>query len=147
MEIERKFLVKEIPSLAGMRAIEMEQYYLSTDPVIRIRRADDRRIFTYKSGHGLVRREEEFDIPKEDYDKLLQKKIGHGVYKTRYIIPLPEDLRAELDVYKGRLSDLTVVEVEFHSEEDAKRFIPPEWFGQEVTEDLRYTNSMLAFRE
>ena len=33
-----------------------------------------------------------------------------------------------------------IVEVEFASEEDTHEFIPPEWFGKDVTFDKRYAN-------
>jgi len=36
------------------------------------------------------------------------------------------------------------VEVEFDSEPDARLFVPPSWFGQEVTGDPRYQNAALA---
>ena len=58
MEIERKFLIKELPDLTGTVMIRMEQRYLSVDPVLRIRKADDKHIFTYKSGMGMIRQEE-----------------------------------------------------------------------------------------
>jgi len=37
-----------------------------------------------------------------------------------------------------------LVEVEFDSDDAADDFEPPDWFGDEVTEDNRYTNSSLA---
>lgn len=147
MEIERKFLVKELPDLTGTVMIRMEQRYLSVDPVLRIRKADDKHIFTYKSGMGMIRQEEEFEISAEDYAKLCEKTIGHPVAKTRYVMELPDGHHAEIDVYHGRLDGLLVVETEFGSEEEANAFEPPVWFGTEVTDDTYYTNAMLAFKE
>lgn len=144
MEIERRFLVRELPDLTGAESAVIEQLYITVDPVLRLRRANDTYIFTYKSGHGLVRKEEEFEISKEDYDSLAEKTVGQGVYKTRYRLPLPSGLTAELDIYSGRHRGLLVVEVEFGSEEEAGRFTPPAWFGEEITGDHRYSNSMLA---
>jgi adenylate cyclase len=37
-----------------------------------------------------------------------------------------------------------VAEVEFDSEEEARRFEPPDWIGAEVTGDERYLNETLA---
>jgi adenylate cyclase len=34
--------------------------------------------------------------------------------------------------------------VEFASTQAAKSFVPPAWFGEEVTEDSRYNNVSLA---
>ncbi len=39
MEIERKFLIKELPeNLSSYKCLVIEQAYLCTEPVIRIRR-------------------------------------------------------------------------------------------------------------
>ena len=144
MEIERRFLVGELPDLSNAEAFVIEQFYITVGPVLRLRRSNDKYFFTYKSGHGLVRKEEEFEISKEDYDSLSKKTIGNGVFKTRYHIPLSSGYTAELDVYSGRHKGLVVVEVEFPDVEKANEFTPPEWFGKEITGDRRYSNAMLA---
>ena len=42
VEIERKFLVRRLPDgLAAFPSKQFEQGYLSTDPVLRVRREDD----------------------------------------------------------------------------------------------------------
>ena len=41
MEIERKFTVKELPDLSQFAFHVMEQGYLNTDPVVRVRKEDD----------------------------------------------------------------------------------------------------------
>ena len=49
MEIERKFLIKELPGdLDNYPCHRIEQAYLNTNPVVRIRRQDDTYILTYK---------------------------------------------------------------------------------------------------
>ncbi|MBP9483819.1 MAG: adenylate cyclase, partial [Negativicutes bacterium] len=50
-----------------------------------------------------------------------------------------------VDIYHGNeLTGLAVVEVEFDSLEAAASFVPPNWFGHEVTADQRYKNANLA---
>ena len=64
MEIERKFLIKkeQLPKdLANCSFHKIEQGYLCTDPVVRIRRQDDEYYLTYKS-KGLLSREE-YNLP------------------------------------------------------------------------------------
>ena len=59
-EIERKFLVSDetaekylqMVSEGKLKSHEIEQAYLTTDPVIRVRRSDDEYYMTYK-GKGL----------------------------------------------------------------------------------------------
>ncbi len=55
-----------------------------------------------------------------------------------------EGLVAEVDVYGGRLSGLVVAEVEFADAGAAGRFVPPGWFGREVTGEAGYRNRVLA---
>jgi adenylate cyclase len=39
---------------------------------------------------------------------------------------------------------LISAEVEFSNEAESNEFIPPQWLGQEVTDDKRYKNQSLA---
>ena len=53
MEIERKFLITELPSdLESYPFHLIEQGYLNTDPVIRVRRQDNEYYMTYKGVGG-----------------------------------------------------------------------------------------------
>lgn len=144
-EIERKFLIKTLPeNLENFTHYEIKQGYISTDPTIRLRRQDDKYILTVK-GSGLMKKlEYELELTKDQFEKLWQKTEGNTIEKTRYIIPLSNGLKAELDIYKGFLSGFMNVEVEFPSTKDAIMFDSPLWFGQEVTQDKRYSNSYLA---
>jgi len=144
MEIERKFLIKELPDLSKYDYVDIEQGYLSTNPVVRIRRKKDKYILTYK-GSGLMAREEiEAELTKEAYDHLTEKIDGHLIIKRRYLIPLNPYL-IELDIFAGHMDGLIMAEVEFPSLEEANSFTPPTWFGDDVTEDSRYHNSNMIF--
>ncbi len=145
IEIERKFLVKEIPdNLDTYERIDMTQGYLNTTPVVRVRKENDDYILTYK-GSGLLSHSE-YNLPlnKEAFEHLLKKCDGIIISKSRYKIPITNNLTAELDIFKGDLDSLKLVEVEFDSVEEANNFIPPEWFGEDVTTDNRYHNSYIA---
>ena len=145
IEIERKFLVKEIPdNLNNFEKTDMTQGYLNTAPVVRIRRENDDYVLTYK-GSGLLSHSE-YNLPlnEESFNHLLKKCDGIIISKTRYKIPIKNDLVAELDIFKGELANLTLVEVEFTSIDEAKSFIPPSWIGEDVTSDKRYHNSYIS---
>ena len=145
MEIERKYLVKEVPSdLSDYKKCKISQGYLCTAPVVRIRRSNDEYYMTYK-GTGLLEREE-YNLPltKEAYEHLSEKIDGILIQKTRYEIPLENGLIAELDLFEGELFPLQYVEVEFPSVEASNQFIAPEWFGQDVTGHPEYQNSSLS---
>lgn len=145
MEIERKFLVKTVPdSLEQYTFHLIEQAYLCTDPVVRLRRQDNDYILTYK-GRGLMVREE-YNLPltKESYEHMLPKADGNILTKKRYLIPLSSELKAELDIFEGKFDGLMLVEVEFPDEKTATDFLPPDWFGEDVTFSKDYHNSTLS---
>ena len=64
--------------------------------------------------------------------------------KTRSYLPLPGGLRAELDVFHGPLEGLAMVEVEFPDEAARAAFVPPPWFGRDVSQESWSANSWLA---
>lgn len=144
MEIERKFLVKELPqNLGKYECRQIEQGYLCTAPVVRIRRSNETYILTYK-GEGLLMREE-YNLPltKEGYEHLKTKTDGILITKKRYKIPYQKYM-IELDIFEGELAPLCLVEVEFDSKEEAEAFSVPEWFGEDVTFSEKYQNSYLS---
>ena len=143
-EIERKFLVKHIPNLENCKNYYIKQGYISTNPVLRIRQKDNKYIFTFK-GKGDIQREEfEKEITKEEFENLWLKIEGEPIIKTRYIIPLENDLVAELDIYEGNLQGFKNIVVEFDNIEQAENFIPPNWFGEDITKNIKYTNAYLS---
>ena len=145
MEIERKYLIRCLPeNLSQYQCKKIAQGYICTNPVVRIRKSDDEYYLTYK-GKGLMAREE-YNLPltQEGYEHMLPKIDGRLIEKSRYLIPLDGKLTAELDIFEGDLAPLIIVEVEFDSLDAANSFIPPEWFGEGVTESRKYHNSNLA---
>ena len=152
MEIEKKFLVKKLPKhLENYEKKEIEQGYLCTRPVVRIRKSNDSFFLTYKSGplqeggnDTRVNQEIEAPLSKEGYNHLRKKVDNHLISKTRYLIPLSDGHMGELDIFHEKLDGLYFIEVEFADEEDAMNFVPPEWFGENVSSDRRYANSFLS---
>jgi CYTH domain-containing protein len=147
VEIERKFLVDEVPDLGEHESVPIEQGYLALaidgGAEVRLRRRSDEHILTIKGGTGEIRTEEEFEIDRDRFESLWPLTNGRRVTKTRHLIPHGE-LTIELDVFGGELDGLAIAEVEFPSEQEAARFEPPAWFGREVTADERYLNESLA---
>lgn len=145
MEIERKFLVDQPPDLESTESDAIEQGYLALGPEgeVRLRRRSERRELTVKRGGGLSREESEIEIDRDQFDALWPLTAGRRLTKRRHRISHGE-LTIELDVYSGVLEGLIVAEVEFGSESDAESFIPPDWFGTDVTDDHRYRNGALV---
>ena len=103
MEIERKYLLDQLPeNLTSYPCKKIEQGYLSTEPVVRIRRSDDEYYLTYKSKGLMVREEYNLPLTKESYLHLREKADSVLISKTRYLLPLTgTDLTIELDVFDG----------------------------------------------
>lgn len=144
MEIERKFLLKQLPeNLSTYPYRQLEQGYLSTNPVVRIRKDDDRYELTYKGKGAMVREEYNLPLTQSSYEHLKEKIDGRLIAKKRYLIPFG-DYTIELDIFEGDLAPLTLAEVEFSSEEEANAFTPPDWFAEDVTFSPLYHNSVLS---
>lgn len=158
MEIERKFTLKKLPDdLESYPCHTIEQAYLCTSPVVRVRKEDDNYYMTYK-GKGLMAREE-YNLPLNEsaYQHLLSKADGNIISKKRYVIPLESprfksdylplimpQLVIELDVFAAPFAPLIMAEVEFPDVDMANAFIAPDWFDQDVTNDPAYHNSNIS---
>lgn len=158
MEIERKFTLKKLPEhLENYPCHIIEQAYLNTAPVVRVRQQDDSYYLTYK-GSGMMSREE-YNLPldKTSYQHLLKKADGNIISKKRYVIPLENPqfssdfiplftpkLVIELDVFAPPFAPLIMAEVEFSSIEMANAFLPPDWFDEDVTMNPEYHNSNMS---
>jgi adenylate cyclase len=145
-EIERKWLVREIPKVTDLKHERIIQGYVaisSEGAEVRVRRVEDKCFETVKSEGGLTRYEIEVEISQEQFFALWPATEGRRLEKTRYTMK-ENGYELELDVYQGSLTGLVVAEVEFESAEESQRFSPPAWFGKEVTDDKHYKNSNLA---
>lgn len=98
LEIEKKFLLPGFYSFLSLyKPCEIEQAYISFDPVIRIRKADDSYILTYKSSGLLCRKEYNIDIDEREFSNLSRKVEGTYIKKKRYKLKLIEFLEKYLE--------------------------------------------------
>ena len=144
MEIERKFLINEFPSnLSEIERADMYQAYLSTTPVVRIRKKSKQGENSYKlciKGEGtLVREEVEFSISEDEFLRLsniINNKFIHKEFRTykleNYILEC-----SKVD-FNGK-NIFYYAEIEFNSVEEANNFTAPEFLKNEVTEKTGYT--------
>ena len=154
MEIEKKYLVKSLPEgFETYPSRRLTQSYISRSPVIRLRKIEKETdkgevktnyILTVKGSGLSVREEFELELDKEQYEELRKKEEGRVLIKRRYLIPLPEGRTAELDIFEGYYAGLQLVEVEFPSEEEMAAFTAPDWFGEDVSDSMKYHNSTLS---
>ena len=146
-EIERKFLVSVLPGkLAAFPQSQIEQGYLAVAPggvQVRLRKENDALSLTFKRGVGNAREEREIKLTPEQFAALWPATLGRRLSKTRYDIPFRDRL-VEIDIYHGRHEGLVVAEVEFPDEQSCVAFEKPDWLGDDVTGDPRYSNQLLA---
>ena len=146
-EIERKFLVKQLPErLKQARRSVIEQGYLAAETGgrhVRLRKKGKTASLTFKVGRGAHREEREIRLSAKQFAMLWPATTGRRLRKLRYELPW-RNLLIEIDVYRGKHTGLVVAEVEFPDRATCRKFKPPSWFGREVTGEKRYSNVRLA---
>ncbi|HXG85075.1 MAG TPA: CYTH domain-containing protein [Pyrinomonadaceae bacterium] len=146
-EIEKKFLLRGLPSGIA-NGIEISQGYLSVgDPEVRVRAKDERFFLTRKGGEGFIREEEECEISKEIFDILWSLTEVARIEKTRYEIVGGDGLVWEIDEFQtASTKGLFIAEVELPDDSIVPE-IPPaiaEVIERDVTVDEAYKNKNLA---
>lgn len=152
LEIERKFLLQQSPqqlAAAGIITIlserRIEQTYLAIDSneEIRVRKITDLSTkqtsftHTFKRGNGLVREEIEYEISETIYGQIMQAFDYIPLTKNRITAQFDNGL-IEIDIYDQ--IQLTVLELEFSSLQEAESYKSPAWFGADISGEKKYSN-------
>ncbi|AIQ50757.1 CYTH domain-containing protein [Paenibacillus sp. FSL R7-0331] len=155
MEIELKFLLPEYPEqlieggeLKVMTRHSIDQTYLAIEDgqELRVRKITDLDsgeitfTHTFKDGKGIRRKEIEYNISEGLYNQMIEAVKAVPLVKTR-TTAVWNGITVEIDVYTQL--QLTVIEVEFDSLEEAESFSAPEWFGQDVSVEKKYSNKIV----
>ncbi len=132
IEIERKFFLKKIPG--GLKlGKSFERYYLFIGKKTEIRlqrKGDECEIERKEINSDLTAHKYPLAISVQEFDELkkpLRKKIVGKAYR------LSDSPKTSLKVYEGNHAGLIRIEVNFQSEKEARSFVPPSWFGAELT--------------
>lgn len=131
MEIERKFLVKELPDLSGIPLIRYERYYLliSGNTEERIQKTNNRFTFERKTRvDNLTRSTEIKELTETEFEEM---KAGTRKSIIRDSYSLNPSL--SIKVYHGDYEGLVRAEVEFLSTDEAKNYTQEQWMGNEIT--------------
>jgi CYTH domain-containing protein len=143
-EIERRFLLKNEHWRALAEGEWLKQGYLSVEAerTVRVRVKGEQAWLTLKGYISDISRHEfEYPIPLADAETIMRTMCPMAVEKKRYRIPLDGHVW-EVDEFFGQNAGLVLAEIELGSE--AESYVRPEWLGEEVTQDARYTNSYLS---
>jgi CYTH domain-containing protein len=149
-ECERRFLLSEIPSAVSNPRVISDLYLAGTRLRVRLVAAQDGEVLERKLGHK--RRLDAADptfvwhsslyLDESEYE-ILSSLPGRALTKTRWSIDVGDRLGA-VDAFEGALAGLLMLEVELGDDQDFQGFQPPEWVGEEVTYDERFTGGALA---
>jgi len=136
-ERERVFLVKELP-------IDINKFaptLISVGDFFESNSADALKIKQKGGNYYLIKKETNtahervehiINIKEGEFTALIKCAVQFH-RKNRYAYPYGKYL-CEIDCYLDRLDGYIRVEVEFNNDKEMFNFIPPEWFGSEITE-------------
>ena len=149
-ELERTFLAKELPEgLLTAPSKELLDIYVpstSEHPNLRIRKLGEKYEITkkYPVVEGDSSRQLEMTVPltAEEFAELGTIK-GKQVLKTRYYYKR-DGVDYEIDVFRGDLEGLVLVDVEFLSVEAKDVFLAPEFCLVDVTQEKFVAGGMLC---
>jgi len=145
LEIERRFKLSGMPmglDILRMKMIE-QQYLVNGIEKVRIRKSTDTQVSSYeltvKNGIGMAKEENNLVINSTTYQELAKLSKFKPLEKIRYEVEYYGNI-IEIDRFFHD-ADLVIAEVEFKTEQQANDFIPPEWFGQEITRKSQYSSN------
>lgn len=147
LEIERAYLLSELPELPEHEKLQIEQGYYHRGRIRRTTYPDGsvKCTHTVKTGEGLVRVEHEFEIDETEFERRWPLTAGHRLRKIRHKVPVGDRVW-EVDQFLG--PDLFLAEIELESADEKVEL--PEWLNRcvirEVTEDPDYRNYSIALR-
>lgn len=153
IEIEKKYKVKKIPEdLEKYEHKEIEQSYLNKGgSPIRLRRFTKGNVNTYifskkvrSEEESLKCKETNVELPESVYNDLIEAREGRIIRKTRYLIPLNDGLKVELDIFHDFFEGVCIAEIEYESVEQANNYKIPNWLGEELTASDKLTNAYMA---
>ena len=146
IEIERKFLINQIPKNFDNK-FHIKQFYIHVDDkfVQRLRLFNNEKaIMSLKQNcSGLSRYEFEYEIPLKDAEKIVSIANACFIEKVRHIIYF-DSIKWEVDEFLGNNKGLIIAEVELEHETQEIKF--PDWIGKEVTNQNKYYNYNLALK-
>lgn len=168
LEIEKKYLIKFPTSWSSLAELfdglvdvkRISQTYLNperNEQSARVRRTiegltgDTDTVYHYnkkKLVQAGVHKETEYEISKSKYQSHLKdaRPDKFTVEKTRFVFKYKDQI-FELDVFKGPLKGLAILEIELKNKDDKVTLPPFLKVVKEVTDDKRYNNFSLATKK
>ncbi len=147
-EVERRFLIKDIPSGSELYS-EITDYYV-IDTTLRLRNDKREKETLYKLSQKLRVDPESTRMIMHTNLYLTESEFNmftalpfNQLSKKRYKLDSDGTL-AWVDVFEGVLNGLVIMEVDFGPDGDPEAFVVPSFVVREVTDDERFTGGNLA---
>lgn len=139
MEIERKWILNKIPTeFKLVKNSQVEQFYLSTSPEVRLRHnpASSEPFRITVKGEGTLSREEIETEVSEDFYNQVKKFVGKTPIKKNYSIFNCGGYPLAVSVVDNGV--FIYAEIEFETEEQARNYLLPIDDAIEVTNNPGY---------
>ena len=134
-EIDRKFLIEEMPDLSDLECVVRTRYFLQRNDLIEefIQDSDGEYSYEIKTAISPHERTREKKVLTKEEFELLQEKATRGITRESYILS-SESPRIIIKKYRGEYEGLVFAEVEFNTYEDSVSFEGLSWTGSEITD-------------
>ncbi len=129
-EIERKFLVNDMPSLRGIRKVSQERYFIQRSELFEEEMKRKGLFFSYESKFSISKKEkvrEKVFVSKAEFERL-KVKGTQVIIRDSYTLTKQSPI-ISIKKYKGEYTGLVLAEVLFDSVEEMEMFTPLDWMG------------------
>lgn len=142
-----RFLPPELQAATPKRLVDV---YIPDDaavhPRVRLRQKGDAFEFTKKvpvvAGDASVHHEQTVTLERDEFLCLARGSLRR-VEKDRFVVTI-DGHRAEVDVFRGALEGLVLIDFEFSTREELEEFNAPSCCGQDVTQEDFIAGGLLA---
>lgn len=132
-EIERKFLVREIPDLKDIKPIRYERYFIQNTELQQIRVQKRGNVFEkeIKKKINTFEYEKYKEIITEEEFSKIASKCKKSIIRDSYLISNNPNIT--IKKYFGEYEGLIRAEIEFNNIDELNVFEIPKWIGKEIT--------------
>lgn len=139
-KLTRTFLVKELPAIEGCTIETWITGYISFLPLVYIEKQGEDYLFLAEVSGNKNR----VRLTEQIFYQNISQLASNAIVKKRVFMPSHSTEAIYLNIYQEQLLGLVTVEVEFVCKEKLETFVAPDWFGEEITDDMHYRAQSLV---
>jgi CYTH domain-containing protein len=141
--VKRKWLIKELPKIEIKYLEKIETCYVSFQPEVKLKKITMQGNINYYLIVRNIGVYKKMQITKFQYDELVDASVSDMLVKTRTKYSV-NGLNVSVDNYLNFTEKLTLANITFKCEDESEEFIPPQWFGREVTDVENFKTKNLS---